>query len=75
MNTLSSDLALFRVTTGYWTNSVASLDSMAGRKESLNCPGCSTPYEITLHSQGYILVCPGGEHGGIDTGTPTWGQE
>lgn len=74
MNTLSSDMALFRVTTGYWAEGVARLDSMAGRRESLKCPVCETPYEVDLHADGYFLSCPGAGHGMIDTGTPDWGS-
>lgn len=74
MNALASDMAMFRVTTGFWTDSPSALDSMAGRREGLVCPVCRSGYTITLHSGGYHLECPGAGHGHIDTGTPDWGH-
>lgn len=72
MNTLSSDMAMFRVTTGFWTDDAASLDSSAGRSVPLVCPECGLPYGISLHERGYVLSCPGNSHGSIDTGRQDW---
>lgn len=74
MNALASDMAMFRVTKGFWTHSPAALDSMAGRGKPLVCPVCRSSYRITLHSGGYVLGCPGASHGLVDTGTPDWGE-
>ncbi len=74
MNTLSSDMAMFRVTTGFWTDDIVSLDSSAGRSVPLVCPECGEPYGITIHEQGYVLSCPGSLHGSIDTGTQDWSR-
>ena len=75
MNTLSSDAAMFRVTKGYWAGNTDSLDSLAGRDLPLICPACGLKYEITLHPDGYVLSCPDGLHGGIDTGIPDWAEQ
>jgi hypothetical protein len=72
MNTLSSDMAMFRVTAGYWPDSAAPLDSLAGRSETLRCPLCGEPYRISARADGYIIGCPDGTHGEIDTGKPDW---
>lgn len=72
MNTLSSDMAMYRVTRGYWPGSSAPLDSMAGRSETLCCPRCGEPYRISARPDGYTIGCPDGVHGTIDTGTPDW---
>ncbi len=72
MNTLSSDMAMFRVTTGFWTDDMRSLDSSAGRSVQLVCPECGEPYGISLHERGYTLSCPGSRHGSIDTGKQDW---
>ncbi len=72
MNTLSSDMAMFRVTRGYWAESAAALDSMAGRTETLRCPLCREPYRVSARRDGYTISCPAGVHGGIDTGIPDW---
>lgn len=72
MNTLSSDMAMFRVTTGFWTSDMGSLDSSAGRNTPLVCPECGEPYVVTLHERGYTLSCPGPLHGSIETGTQDW---
>lgn len=74
MNTLSSDMAMFRVTTGSWTDDTGSLDSAAGRTVPLVCPECDEPYRVTIHDGGYILSCPGYRHGSIDTGTQDWSR-
>ena len=74
MNTLSSDMAMFRVTTGSWTDDTGSLDSSAGRSVPLVCPECGAPYAISLHEQGYVLSCPGANHGSIDTGRQDWSR-
>lgn len=72
MNTLSSDMAMFRVTTGFWTGDIGTLDSASGRSAPLVCPECDGGYGITLQEKGYVLSCPGSSHGSIDTGTQSW---
>lgn len=72
MNTLSSDMAMFRVTSGYWPDSAFPLDSLAGRSETLCCPRCGEPYIVSARTDGYTISCPDGSHGEIDTGKPDW---
>jgi hypothetical protein len=73
MNTLATDQALYMLTTGEWTGSVAKLDSIGKRRRPLVCPSCGREYTIDLHANGYVISCPLEEHGSVDTGVPSWG--
>jgi len=75
MNTLATDQALYMLTTGEWTGSVAKLDSIGKRRQPLACPSCQREYTIDLHEGGYIIHCPVEEHGSVDTGVPSWGEQ
>ncbi len=74
MNTLATDQALYMLTTGEWTGSVASLDSIGKRRRPLVCPACGCEYELDLYEGGYIIHCSVEEHGSVDTGIPSWGE-
>lgn len=75
MNTLATDQALYMLTTGEWTGSVAKLDSIGKRRQPLVCPSCRREYTIDLYDGGYIIRCPVEEHGSVDTGVPSWGEQ
>jgi hypothetical protein len=72
LNTLSTDQAMFRNNHGRWATTVEDLDQLAGRTLPLMCPSCLEPYRLALAGDDYLLQCPSGEHGSIQTGTPSW---
>jgi hypothetical protein len=72
MNTLATDQALYRLTNGEWADRVEDLDEIADRSEALTCPECGRPYELTATPEGYVISCPMGKHGRIETGIPSW---
>lgn len=72
MNLLSTEEALFRTTYGRWAVSIAELDRLAGRTVPLECPVCGEGYVMEAGGDGYTVTCPCGEHGSIETGSPSW---
>lgn len=72
MNSLSTEQALFRTTYGRWASSIAELDRLAGRTVPLACPVDGSGYAMEAGGDGYTLSCPCGEHGSIETGSPSW---
>ncbi len=72
MNTLATDQAMFFTANGRWASSLEEMDRAAGRAVPLVCPSCGEPFEMELLDGGYVITCPGGIHGSIDTGSPSW---
>lgn len=73
MNVLSTDMVQFRASRGRWASTLDEVDAFAGRTEPLVCPGTGEEYVLETGGDGYVLRCPGGVHGSVDTGRPDWG--
>jgi hypothetical protein len=72
MNLLSTEQALSRTTYGRWASSIAELDRISGRTVPLACPVDGNGYVMEAGGDGYTVTCPCGEHGSIETGSPSW---
>lgn len=75
LNILATDQAVFRSTHSRWASTVEELDQAAGRTLTLLCPSCMQPYRLALSGDDYLLECPAGKHGSIQTGTPSWAAQ
>jgi hypothetical protein len=73
MNVLSTDMVQFRASRGRWATTLDEVDAFAGRAEPLVCPSTGEEYVLEPRDDGYVLRCPGGLHGSVDTGRPDWG--
>jgi hypothetical protein len=72
LNTLCTEMAVYRDQHGEWAASPGQLDSVSGRARPLACPESGLEYIITTDDEGgYLIECPSG-HGSILTGRRSW---
>jgi len=72
MNTLCTEMAVYRDQNGEWAARTEQLDSFSGRTRPITCPGSGLDYIITIDDEGgYLVECPSG-HGSISTGRRSW---
>jgi len=74
MNTLATDQAMYHLMNGDWATSINQLNEEIGRPAALVCPECGEEYVMSLEEGCYTITCPGGLHGSVSNGMPTWSE-
>jgi hypothetical protein len=74
MNTLATDQAMYHLMRGDWAASIEDLDREANRTVPLICPDCGEEYVLTCGDGCYTISCPGGVHGSVTNGHPSWSE-
>jgi hypothetical protein len=74
MNTLATDQAMYHLMRDDWADSISQLDTESGRPVPLVCPECGEEYLLTREDDCYTISCPGGVHGSVVNGMPSWSE-